>query len=411
MNLESSRNDELGTSTTASPRGPRRPALLYVIAGYPSPSQNGIEPSGIGGCELQAQRVARLLAACFEMRVLTRRVGRHDSTGMLDSVQVDRIRLDCSGTVPATIDAGRIALAGIRVDRADIIQGFQLNGVTIGAAVLAGMQRVPLVIKITDRLNVRALLPSQVGRTKLRFLMHAASAIVAPSATCLKDLQALDLPGHKLSLIPNGVDTGLFRPPSPATRSTARRRLGFSDQDFVFAWVARLDSRKGFDHICRVWGRLIEARPRARLVVAGAGQENALAGTLSHEHRETVKWLGMVDDVQSVHAAADAIVVASSSEGLSNTLLEGMASGLPAVVSNIPENTEVDPDGSFVISFNRESPEGLLDALVEMIDRKSRADIESMRAGARERAVKDYSLRVTAENWAQLYLRLLSRSN
>jgi glycosyltransferase involved in cell wall biosynthesis len=376
---------------------PARPRLL-LIGGYPSPGRG---PTGIGGCELQAHRVARLLTHQFDVRVLSDRLPGLDSMDVLDGVRIDRIPLHSAGTVPAILHAGRTVAWGLRSGRPDIIQGFQLNGVTIAAAALALLHRVPLVIKVADRVNIQRLLPSRSGRAKLRFLMQSASAVVAPSATCLGDLRALNLPEQKLHLVQNGVDIDRFRPSSPAERSTARRTLGLGDQDFVFAWVARLDPRKGFYRVCRVWGRLVELRPHARLVVAGAGQENGLAEALSREQHETVRWLKLLDDVRPVYAAADAVLIASSSEGLSNTLLEGMAAGLPAVVSAIPENLEVDPDGRFVIPFSQESPEALLEALVEMIDRKS--ILASRRAQARARAKSQYSLSITAERWAQLY--------
>ena len=380
---------------------PNRPMVRYVIASYPSPGGAGRTTAGIGGCELQAHRVARQLTDRFEVRVVTQTLQGLDTTEVLDGVRIDRIRLHADGTVPAALHAGRSVLWGMRAGRPDIVQGFQLNGVTIGAAVLARLRHVPLVIKVADRVNIQVLLPSRLGRAKLGFLMHSASAVVVPSVACLDDLRALEVPEAKLRLVPNGVDTRLFRPASHIERTAARAKLGLSDEDFVFAWVARLDPRKGLDRVSRVWGRLVEIRPQARLVVAGDGQEKGLAVALSHDYPQTVKWLGMVERVQPVHAAADAILIASSSEGLSNTLLEAMAAGVPAVVSAIPENLEVDPEGGFMIPFQRDSPDSMLAALVGMIDRDCvRGD---MRAKARARAESQYALTVTAELWADLY--------
>lgn len=146
-------------------------------------------------------------------------------------------------------------------------------------------------------------------------------------------------------------------------------------------------------------------RPHARLLIAGVGEQNKLAEALERLHPATVTWMRLVADLRPIYAAADCNLITSSSEGLSNTLLEGLASGLPAVVSAIAENLDVGGGGPFLIPFRQESVESLVEALVEAIDRGPQLD--ELGTAARACAISGYDLADTARQWGDLYRSLV----
>lgn len=291
---------------------------------------------------------------------------------------------------------------GLRLGRPSIIQGFQLNGVTIAAVAIARLQRRPLVIKVAGRVNITSLLTTRQRRAKLFFMLRSAQAVVAPSASCMEDLKRLGIPGRKVRMIANGVDTSAFHPPTREDRDRARSEFGFDEDAVVFAWVARLDPGKGFDRVGAAWKDLLPRCPRSRLLIAGSGPRDEEARTLAADFPGSVVWLGLLPDVRAVHAAADSLITASSSEGLSNSLIEAMASGLPAVVSSIDENVDVDPGGRFLIPFDRDSTGALVSALRRMYELDC-GKRKAMGEAARCRAVNSYDIRITAERWSELY--------
>ena len=134
------------------------------------------------------------------------------------------------------------------------------------------------------------------------------------------------------TVIPNGVDTGRWRPPSSDERAQARRALA-SPQDATLAvTVARLHRAKGVDVLLRAWSELHLHAPSARLIVVGDGPEMA---NLTRACPGGVTLAGAADPRQCL-SAADVFVAPSRWEaGASLAVMEAMAQGLPVVATQV----------------------------------------------------------------------------
>lgn len=373
----------------------KRPELLYVMAGY---------PPRVGGAELQAHRVTRLLVDRFAPHVLTGRVPGCADRECVDGVAVHRVWMSGNnGLAAALFNAASLLVSGMRNSHPAVVQGFQFNGVTLAAAVLAVQRRAPLVIKLTHRDNFERSGAAR-HRAQTAFILKIATAVVAPSETLLRLARSSGISSSKLHYIPNGVDTDHFHPVAPESRSHLRKAFGYSERDFVFAWVGRLDPFKQLGHVLAAWGCVQEARPEARLLVVGDGEDEGVALELERRFPDTVRWLHFQRDVRPYYQCADSLLLTTRGEGLSNTLLEATSSGLPAVVSDVPENTEVSGGEGFLTSFDPASTTDLERALVQTIDQRDSA--ASRAAAARERVKQVYSLDATAAKWRNLYLSL-----
>jgi glycosyltransferase involved in cell wall biosynthesis len=155
------------------------------------------------------------------------------------------------------------------------------------------------------------------------------------------------IPRQKLWFSPNGVDCKRFQPATPDQRTQARRRWQIPSGALVAITVANVVPRKGIDLLVAAWRRVLDRHPTAHLIIAGtlgsrptAPRMAAELDRYAHEMRsliqslprpESVRLLGHVDDVESLHHAADVFVFGSRQEGLPNVLLEAMASGLPCL--------------------------------------------------------------------------------
>ena len=144
---------------------------------------------------------------------------------------------------------------------------------------------------------------------------------------------------------PNGIDASLYlttdtrSSTDPTSGEDLRETLGMKDR-FCFLTVATLRKKKGHSCLIKAIARFIRIRHNTVFLFAGDGPEResltSLATSLGCE--DHVRFLGERDDVADLLQLCDAFVLPSRHEGMSNALLEAMASGTPVVCSDIEEN-------------------------------------------------------------------------
>ena len=179
--------------------------------------------------------------------------------------------------------------------------------------------------------------------------------------------------GSKLHLICNGVDVERFTPGEKKDREAVLPQ-GFADQDsLLIGSVGRLEAVK--DQLTLVWAfnELCLQRPddnRLRLVLIGDG-------SLRHKIEELVVlegiqdrvWLaGAREDVPQLLSALDVFVLPSLAEGISNTILEAMACGLPVVATRVGGNGELVREGETGFLVPRADSQALAAALLNYVE-------------------------------------------
>ena len=150
----------------------------------------------------------------------------------------------------------------------------------------------------------------------------------------------------RISQIYNGVDTTRFTPREDGPRCAMP--AGFARGDaLIIGTVGRMQPVKDQATLLRAFAGLAPRHARARLVMAGSGplaaDLRALAAALGVGER--VWFPGTVHDVAGVLRHIDVFVLPSLSEGISNTLLEAMASGVPALATSVGGNPELVQEG------------------------------------------------------------------
>ena len=209
----------------------------------------------------------------------------------------------------------------------------------------------------------------------------------------------------------NGVDTGRFLPAADVSRDLLPERFRSPDA-LIVGTVGRLQAVKDHATLIRAVAKLSRDVPdlasRVRLAIVGDGPlQDDIVRLVREEGFEDRSWLpGAAEDVPGILRSFDLFVMPSLMEGISNTILEAMASGLPVVATAVGGNPELVEDHSTGELF----VPGDIDALARMIgdyarDERKRRDHG---AAARRRAVEHFSLDVMVGAYQALYEEILT---
>jgi glycosyltransferase involved in cell wall biosynthesis len=235
---------------------------------------------------------------------------------------------------------------------------------------------------------------------------------VAVSSEIREELLALGISPASIRHIPNGVDTGRFRPADAGRRARARRGLGLPTDGAVVAFVGVMNPRKNVGAILDGWERWRRSRSGgATLVLAGPASGDPSdplrrrLESLSATAESGVRWLGPLEEVTDVYAASDLFVLPSKGEGMANVVLEAMASGIPCAVAEGSGSRDLlgaRDDAGWILEGPPEiALARVFDLLVSSPDR-----VSSMGETARRRAEAEFSFGSVASAYVALYREL-----
>lgn len=220
----------------------------------------------------------------------------------------------------------------------------------------------------------------------------------------LRDLHArrTGFPADKITVIHNGVDSRRFFS-NPEARARVRSELGVPDNGFCLGCVGNLLPVKDHMTLLQTLGALSERRIDWRLLLVGEGPERSRLEEFVSAHpqwSERVIFLGSSNRVPDLLNAMDVYVLPSIAEGISNSLLEAMATGLPVVVTITGGNPEVVVDGESGLLFPVGSGEQLAGHLLRLEGRRE------LRLQLGQRAVQRIHERFSIDSMAQKYEQL-----
>lgn len=208
------------------------------------------------------------------------------------------------------------------------------------------------------------------------------------------------LRAKKVVYIPGvGIDVSRFRG-NGEQGAALRRELGIPDEAAVLLSVGDLNKNKNHRAVLEALARM-ENR-NLHYVVCGRGplKEELEAFAREKGLADRVRFMGYRDDIPAFYAMADVFVFPSFREGLSVSVMEAMASGLPIVCSRIRGNTDMVEDGVNGYLMEPGDPDSIAGALRRLENREKREEISRNNL----KKAEIYSLGVIAEQYRQLYL-------
>lgn len=254
-------------------------------------------------------------------------------------------------------------------------------------------------------------------RRRYQWLRRAYRPFVHHYVALSRDLaayleQKVGVPQGRIAQIYNGVDVGRFIRPGPQQR-LAPAGCPFSDGGlFVVGTVGRMQTVKAQPLLAAAFVRALHRQPalreRLRLVMVGDGPLRAQAqAVLAQAGVEELAWLpGERADVPDVMRGLDCFVLPSLAEGISNTILEAMASGLPVVATAVGGNAELLVEGQTGSLVSSGDVEAMAQRIVALAGDPQRC--AAMGAAGRARVEQLFGLQAMVDAYRRLYDRLLA---
>lgn len=297
--------------------------LMVLESHYPSP--------GGGGAEAQVRTLARGLRMRGHRVTVLTPMGRGApgaAIARVDRTPVCRLRYPHVPLLGSAVLWSKLALfLWQRRRRYDAWHVHIAHFMGAVACLVGRWARRPVILKVSGwwelERGVLANDASAARRIAFRCLLKA-SAWQAISSRIGRALASKGVPADAIHAIPNAVDTERFRrvqrTPSPHPR---------------FLFIGRLVPEKELPILLRAFAGVLQDRPDARLRVVGTGPLAIPLRALAHSLAPNVEFAGHRDDIETQLANADIGVLPSRIEGLSNTLLECLAAGLPMIATRI----------------------------------------------------------------------------
>jgi len=210
----------------------------------------------------------------------------------------------------------------------------------------------------------------------------------------------------KIVRICNGVDTEKFYPVSQKTPLPGCD-LPFSSEFIYIGSVGRMHGVKDQLTLVRAFIRLLEKQPElkanVRLIIIGDGplREQAIH-LLESKGVAELAWLpGQRNDIAEIMRRLDIFVLPSKAEGISNTILEAMATGLPVVATRVGGNPELIDDEETGRLVEKENNDDMAEALLDYVGNPEKRQRHG--ANGLEKVRRRYALDVMVSNYLAVY--------
>ena len=294
------------------------------------------------------------------------------------------------------VDMGRFArlVGALRAHRIEHVHAHLASSTTIGAFAARALG-IPFVTTIHNvRPSVRRI------RTGRKFLQWAALRRPGVKVRAVGKAVADAMKGRNCVVVPNAVSETVVAP--RGAREAVRASLNLSDDAPVLVCVGTIIGQKAHNVLLDSFALVRQRNDKAQLLIVGDARDPERQALLEQQAAmlkitDSLHFLGMRRDIPDILAASDLFVSSSDWEGAPVSLLEAMANGLPAVVTDVGENDLVlRQTGAVLVPI--QDPQALAEGILSLIDDpEKRSDVAQ---AVQQRALSEYG----AEAWVNRLL-------
>jgi glycosyltransferase involved in cell wall biosynthesis len=371
-------------------------------------------PPVVGGAEIHGQRLAaELVRQGHEVTVLCSGGGPMPSAEQWFDPYGVRIRSFGSRWSPRW--RGRALAAGVIWTLVRDRNKYQLAHYLLGGLqVLLGVPLgrflgKPSLVMFGGSDDLRGLIECALGRLELWVIKRWADRIIVLNPLMIEEIAAVGVAAAKIISLPCEVDPSEFSPCTEDRRLMLRRELGLPVDADVIVFTGRFVPSKSLPALIAAFARVVERRPTAMLCLVGDGSErDDIVRRVSAAGLEArVRFTGMLDSrgVREWLQASDVFALVSSTEGIPCSLVEAMAVGLPAVVTDIPAMSQLIDDHVHGVRVPVGDEAAIVQGLVGLLENP----LVRSRLGeaARSRVAAEFSVEQVARKYVNLYRELI----
>lgn len=371
--------------------------------------------SQTGGMERQALQLARRLRAkgCDIFFITcahysTMRKGRLRGIDSKDGIHIYRIPLIGGFRYLNMIlyGAGAILLLFILRRHYEIIHAHQLyTSGAVGALAKLFLRSKKLIVKNCcggQFGDIRFLKQLPLSGQIIRLMRCNVNMFISISTETRDEMEEESL--QPIQLIPNGVDTAYFVPVDISIKLNLRKKMNILPSEKIVLFVGKFDAQKNVQVLLEAM-RHVDSEIHASIV--GDGHLRGLLEEFAkvHDLSNRVTFCGATENIRDYYSIADLFVLPSRAEGLSNVILEAMASGLPVIASDVPGNRFVIRNGQDGYLTPPENAQELAHAIEQVF--KDTAHARATGISARKTAEERFSIDRVVDSYVTLYDALL----
>jgi|APSaa5957512535_1039671.scaffolds.fasta_scaffold15427_3 glycosyltransferase involved in cell wall biosynthesis len=280
----------------------------------------------------------------------------------------------------------------------DVIHVHTLNSPAIVSAFVGRLTHTPVIVKVTRSgkdCQLSRYSSSNIGRLFFCILSALVTRFIAITDDVRKELLSFGVQTKKIIQIPNGVELPVFNSLKKDKQSSC-----------IFVYVGRLIDRKRVDWLINAFFDA-NLNKNDRLIIIGAGikMDSLVKLTLDLGLGSRVEFMGEIshDKVIEMLLLSDVFVLPSDSEGMSNSLLESMASNNAVIAANIPANKGLIMNGINGLLFST------IDDLSRCLYEVSNSDAlrTNLSKNANNDIRKEYSFKTIAQHYKDSYNSLI----
>lgn len=255
--------------------------------------------------------------------------------------------------------------------------------------------------------------PDKYGKQLGTLLAHKDMTLIQKQinrgevfVTCSKSLSKMysEKYGMKFAFIRNGVDIDKYEYANANKKATVKEQLGLSCDKCIVLYTGQFIDRKnqGF----AIEGILKSSHANDICMILMGDGPNLAGLRVKYVDDKRVMFTGNITNVNEYLQAGDLYVSASKSEGMPNGVLEAMASGLPVLLSDIPQHLEVlEIQEGYGLSYKQEDQRDFIGQFDSLLDR----DLHKMGTIACKVAKEELSASQMSKRYQELYLRLIKK--
>jgi len=240
-------------------------------------------------------------------------------------------------------------------------------------------------------------------------IMHADEVIAVSNSLRERLEQKYDR--KDIVVIQNWVDTDVFKPVSIKEKKRLRNEFNLPTDKFIIIYTGRFVREKRVDDILNSIPLVTKKAKDVLFLLVGGGFDQKIIHDWIKKNPDCSKYIKIIpflphDKMSSILNTADIFVLPSEAEGMSISLLEAMAAGLPCIVSNIPANRELInlKNGSL---YDLGNVDELADILISYQQNKNKA--KRIGLHARQTVSKKYLYKFSIKNYITIYKKVAKK--